>query len=185
MGTQRRAGGLWGGQAVLPARGWSCAPLPGSLPAEAQRSGENSSQSCDVPGFLKMGWSAKQLPVVRNAPRRALSILLPPHPRPSHRAVPAPCTGRTPRGTGGCHRPPRTEPSRAPCPAAAPQHPSLLVQLNPILPDLEYLGDQHLLLSIKGVESCESYGACGMGARAGCCCARGGGGLAGPPEPPH
>ncbi|XP_040428385.1 phosphatidylinositol 3,4,5-trisphosphate 5-phosphatase 2 isoform X4 [Cygnus olor] len=62
---------------------------------EAQRSGENSSQSCDVPGFLKMGWSAKQLPV-----------------------------------------------------------------LNPILPDLEYLGDQHLLLSIKGVESCESYGEC-------------------------
>uniref|UniRef100_U3ILG9 phosphatidylinositol-3,4,5-trisphosphate 5-phosphatase n=1 Tax=Anas platyrhynchos platyrhynchos TaxID=8840 RepID=U3ILG9_ANAPP len=62
---------------------------------EAQRSGENNSQSCDVPGFLRMGWSAKQLPV-----------------------------------------------------------------LNPILSDLEYLGDQHLLLSIKGVESCESYGEC-------------------------
>uniref|UniRef100_A0A8C9FJQ2 phosphatidylinositol-3,4,5-trisphosphate 5-phosphatase n=1 Tax=Pavo cristatus TaxID=9049 RepID=A0A8C9FJQ2_PAVCR len=62
---------------------------------EAQRSGENTSQSCDVPGFLRMCWSAKQLPV-----------------------------------------------------------------LNPILPDLEYLGDQHLLLSIKGTESCESYGEC-------------------------
>ncbi|NXT95550.1 SHIP2 phosphatase, partial [Anhinga rufa] len=62
---------------------------------EAQRSGENTSQSCDIPGFLKLGWSAKNLPV-----------------------------------------------------------------LNPILPDLEYLGDQHLLLSIKGVESCESYGEC-------------------------
>ncbi|XP_072733412.1 phosphatidylinositol 3,4,5-trisphosphate 5-phosphatase 2-like isoform X1 [Ciconia boyciana] len=62
---------------------------------EAQRSGENTSQSCDIPGFLKLGWSAKHLPV-----------------------------------------------------------------LNPILPDLEYLGDQHLLLSIKGVESCESYGEC-------------------------
>ncbi|NXE29619.1 SHIP2 phosphatase, partial [Ardeotis kori] len=62
---------------------------------EAQRSGENTSQSCDVPGFLKLGWSAKHLPV-----------------------------------------------------------------LNPILPDLEYLGDQHLLLSIKGVDSCESYGEC-------------------------
>ncbi|XP_031449848.1 phosphatidylinositol 3,4,5-trisphosphate 5-phosphatase 2-like isoform X2 [Phasianus colchicus] len=62
---------------------------------EAQRSGENTSQSCDIPGFLRMCWSAKQLPV-----------------------------------------------------------------LNPILPDLEYLGDQHLLLSIKGVESCESYGEC-------------------------
>ncbi|XP_054695729.1 phosphatidylinositol 3,4,5-trisphosphate 5-phosphatase 2-like isoform X1 [Grus americana] len=62
---------------------------------EAQRSGENTSQSCDIPGFLKLGWSAKHLPV-----------------------------------------------------------------LNPILPDLEYLGDQHLLLSIKGVESCESFGEC-------------------------
>ncbi|NWU65482.1 SHIP2 phosphatase, partial [Pterocles burchelli] len=62
---------------------------------EVQRSGENTSQSCDIPGFLKLGWSAKHLPV-----------------------------------------------------------------LNPILPDLEYLGDQHLLLSIKGVESCESYGEC-------------------------
>ncbi|NXJ37669.1 SHIP2 phosphatase, partial [Ciconia maguari] len=72
---------------------WSCVPC--SSPAEAQRSGENTSQSCDIPGFLKLGWSAKHLPV-----------------------------------------------------------------LNPILPDLEYLGDQHLLLSIKGVESCESYGEC-------------------------
>ncbi|XP_053931987.1 phosphatidylinositol 3,4,5-trisphosphate 5-phosphatase 2 isoform X2 [Cuculus canorus] len=62
---------------------------------EAQRSGENTSQSCDIPGFLKLGWSAKHLPV-----------------------------------------------------------------LNPILPDLEYLGDHHLLLSIKGVDSCESYGEC-------------------------
>ncbi|XP_056215528.1 phosphatidylinositol 3,4,5-trisphosphate 5-phosphatase 2-like isoform X5 [Falco biarmicus] len=62
---------------------------------EAQRSGENTFQSCDIPGFLRLGWSTKHLPV-----------------------------------------------------------------LNPILPDLEYLGDQHLLLSIKGVESCESYGEC-------------------------
>ncbi|NXV75239.1 SHIP2 phosphatase, partial [Atlantisia rogersi] len=62
---------------------------------EAQRSGENTSQSCDIPGFLRMGWSTKHLPV-----------------------------------------------------------------LNPILPDLEYLGDQHVLLSVKGVESCESYGEC-------------------------
>ncbi|XP_061862442.1 phosphatidylinositol 3,4,5-trisphosphate 5-phosphatase 2 isoform X2 [Colius striatus] len=59
---------------------------------EAQRSRDNTSQSCDIPGFLRLGWSAKHLPV-----------------------------------------------------------------LNPILPDLEYLRDQHLLLSIKGVESCESY----------------------------
>ncbi|NXL34556.1 SHIP2 phosphatase, partial [Glaucidium brasilianum] len=70
------------------------------LEAEAQRSGENTSQSCDIPGFLRLGWSAKHLPV-----------------------------------------------------------------LNPILPDLEYLGDQHLLLSIKGVESCESYGECCIAVR--------------------
>uniref|UniRef100_A0A803V214 phosphatidylinositol-3,4,5-trisphosphate 5-phosphatase n=1 Tax=Ficedula albicollis TaxID=59894 RepID=A0A803V214_FICAL len=67
---------------------------------EMQRSGENTFQSCDIPGFLKLGWSCKHLPV-----------------------------------------------------------------LNPILPDLEYLGDQHLLLSIKGVESCESYGECCLALR--------------------
>ncbi|XP_067405838.1 phosphatidylinositol 3,4,5-trisphosphate 5-phosphatase 2-like [Emydura macquarii macquarii] len=62
---------------------------------ESQRSGENSSQSSDIPGFLKLSWSAKQLPV-----------------------------------------------------------------LSPILSDLEYLLDQHVLLSIKGLDSCESYGEC-------------------------
>ncbi|NXP58938.1 SHP2A phosphatase, partial [Chloropsis cyanopogon] len=67
---------------------------------EVQRSGENTFQNCDIPGFLKLGWSSKHLPV-----------------------------------------------------------------LNPILPDLEYLGDQHLLLSIKGVESCESYGECCLALR--------------------
>ncbi|XP_031979559.1 phosphatidylinositol 3,4,5-trisphosphate 5-phosphatase 2-like isoform X1 [Corvus moneduloides] len=67
---------------------------------EMQRSGENTFQNCDIPGFLKLGWSSKHLPV-----------------------------------------------------------------LNPILPDLEYLGDQHLLLSIKGVESCESYGECCLAVR--------------------
>lgn len=46
---------------------WSC-PHGSSL-AEAQRSGENTSQSCDVPGFLRMCWSAKQLPVVCTAGR--------------------------------------------------------------------------------------------------------------------
>nr|XP_030128321.3 phosphatidylinositol 3,4,5-trisphosphate 5-phosphatase 2-like [Taeniopygia guttata] len=67
---------------------------------EVQRSGENTFQNCDIPGFLKLGWSSKHLPV-----------------------------------------------------------------LNPILPDLEYLGDQHLLLSFKGVESCESYGECCLALR--------------------
>ncbi|NXT10162.1 SHP2A phosphatase, partial [Prunella fulvescens] len=67
---------------------------------EVQRSGENTFQNCDIPGFLKLGWSSKHLPV-----------------------------------------------------------------LNPILPDLEYLGDQHLLLSFKGMESCESYGECCLALR--------------------
>lgn len=48
-----------------------------------------------------------------------------------------------------------------PC-SSPPEHPSFHTQLNPILPDLEYLGDQHLLLSVKGVESYESYGAWGQ-----------------------
>lgn len=33
---------------------------------ETRRSSENDSQSCDVPGFLKLGWSFKQLPKVRD-----------------------------------------------------------------------------------------------------------------------
>lgn len=57
-----------------------------------------------------------------------------------------------------------------PC-SSPPEHPSFHTQLNPILPDLEYLGDQHLLLSVKGVESYESYGAWGTVAL-GCCCLR-------------
>lgn len=35
--------------------------------AETRRSSENDSQSCDVPGFLKLGWSFKQLPKVRGS----------------------------------------------------------------------------------------------------------------------
>lgn len=69
-----------------------CPPFPGSVPAEAQRSGENNSQSCDVPGFLRMGWSAKQLPVVRPAPCRAPEHPPASSPHPSPPAVPAPCT---------------------------------------------------------------------------------------------
>lgn len=37
-----------------------------SFTAETRRSSENDSQSCDVPGFLKLGWSFKQLPKVRS-----------------------------------------------------------------------------------------------------------------------
>lgn len=35
--------------------------------AETRRSSENDSQSCNVPGFLKLGWSFKQLPKVRGS----------------------------------------------------------------------------------------------------------------------
>lgn len=62
---------------------------------ETRRSSENDSQSCDVPGFLKLGWSFKQLP-----------------------------------------------------------------KLFPIFSDLEYLQDQHLLLSVKSCDGFESYGEC-------------------------
>uniref|UniRef100_A0AAZ3NPD5 phosphatidylinositol-3,4,5-trisphosphate 5-phosphatase n=1 Tax=Oncorhynchus tshawytscha TaxID=74940 RepID=A0AAZ3NPD5_ONCTS len=62
---------------------------------EIRRSVENDSQSCDVPGFLKLGWSPKQLP-----------------------------------------------------------------KLLPIVSDMEYLQDQHLLLSVKSCDGFESYGEC-------------------------
>ncbi|XP_031718447.1 inositol polyphosphate phosphatase-like 1b [Anarrhichthys ocellatus] len=62
---------------------------------ETRRSSENDSQSCDVPGFLKLGWSFKQLP-----------------------------------------------------------------KLLPIMSDMEYLQDQHLLLSVKSCDGFESYGEC-------------------------
>uniref|UniRef100_A0A3Q3NEN4 phosphatidylinositol-3,4,5-trisphosphate 5-phosphatase n=1 Tax=Mastacembelus armatus TaxID=205130 RepID=A0A3Q3NEN4_9TELE len=62
---------------------------------ETRRSSENDSQSCDVPGFLKLGWSFKQLP-----------------------------------------------------------------QLLPVTSNMEYLQDQHLLLSVKSCDGFESYGEC-------------------------
>ncbi|XP_073342398.1 inositol polyphosphate phosphatase-like 1b [Pagrus major] len=62
---------------------------------ETRRSSENDSQSCDVPGFLKLGWSFKQLP-----------------------------------------------------------------KLLPIMSDMEFLQDQHLLLSVKSCDGFESYGEC-------------------------
>ncbi|XP_072520366.1 inositol polyphosphate phosphatase-like 1b isoform X2 [Salminus brasiliensis] len=62
---------------------------------EPRRSTENDSQSCEVPGFLKLGWSSKQLP-----------------------------------------------------------------KLHPLVSDMEYLRDQHLLLSVKSCDGFESYGEC-------------------------
>uniref|UniRef100_H3DHF3 phosphatidylinositol-3,4,5-trisphosphate 5-phosphatase n=1 Tax=Tetraodon nigroviridis TaxID=99883 RepID=H3DHF3_TETNG len=62
---------------------------------ETRRSSENDSQSCDIPRFLKLGWSFKQLP-----------------------------------------------------------------KLLPVMSDLEYLQDQHLLLSVKSCDGFESYGEC-------------------------
>ncbi|XP_046873076.1 inositol polyphosphate phosphatase-like 1b isoform X1 [Hypomesus transpacificus] len=69
--------------------------LHSSCLEEIRRSSENDSQSCDVPGFLKLAWSTKQLP-----------------------------------------------------------------KLLPIISDMEYLQDQHLLLSIKSCDGFESYGEC-------------------------
>ncbi|TDH07499.1 hypothetical protein EPR50_G00106630 [Perca flavescens] len=62
---------------------------------ETRRSNENDSQSWDVPRFLKLGWSFKQLP-----------------------------------------------------------------KLLPIMSDMDYLQDQHLLLSVKSCDGFESYGEC-------------------------
>ncbi|KAM9833080.1 inositol polyphosphate phosphatase-like 1b isoform X1 [Syngnathus typhle] len=62
---------------------------------ETRRSSENDSQSCDVPGFLKLAWSFKQLP-----------------------------------------------------------------KLLPYRSDMDYLQDQHLLLSVKSCDGFESYGEC-------------------------
>ncbi|XP_065814823.1 inositol polyphosphate phosphatase-like 1b isoform X1 [Labrus bergylta] len=62
---------------------------------DTRRSSENDSQGCDVPGFLKLGWSFKQLP-----------------------------------------------------------------KLLPIMSDMEYLQEQHLLLSVKSCDGFESYGEC-------------------------
>uniref|UniRef100_W5NDH9 phosphatidylinositol-3,4,5-trisphosphate 5-phosphatase n=1 Tax=Lepisosteus oculatus TaxID=7918 RepID=W5NDH9_LEPOC len=62
---------------------------------DLHRSSENDTQSCEVSGFLKLGWSSKQLP-----------------------------------------------------------------KLIPLLSDMEYLQDQHLLLSVKSCDGFESYGEC-------------------------
>ncbi|KAM9740996.1 inositol polyphosphate phosphatase-like 1b isoform 2-T2 [Menidia menidia] len=62
---------------------------------ETRRSSENDSQGCDVPRFLKLGWSFKQLP-----------------------------------------------------------------KLLPVTSDMEFLQDQHLLLSVKSCDGFESYGEC-------------------------
>ncbi|XP_035388191.1 inositol polyphosphate phosphatase-like 1b isoform X2 [Electrophorus electricus] len=62
---------------------------------EPRRSTENDWQSCEVPGFLKLGWGAKQFP-----------------------------------------------------------------KLHPLVSDMEYLLDQHLLLSVKSCDGFESYGEC-------------------------
>ncbi|XP_030065653.1 phosphatidylinositol 3,4,5-trisphosphate 5-phosphatase 2 [Microcaecilia unicolor] len=62
---------------------------------EFRRSGDNSSQSSEVAGFLKLMWSREQLP-----------------------------------------------------------------ELCPILEDMDYLVDQHLLLTVRSLDSCDSYGEC-------------------------
>lgn len=44
---------------------------------ETRRSSENDSQGCDIPKFLKLGWSFKQLPKVRGSSVRVCVISLP------------------------------------------------------------------------------------------------------------
>lgn len=91
-----------------------------SLFVETRRSSENDSQSCEIPRFLKLGWSFKQLPKVW----RPLEVTV-------------------------CGR--RLEPS---VDFVSPR----LSQLLPVMSDLDYLQDQHLLLSVKSCDGFESYG---------------------------
>lgn len=92
-----------------------CAPL--SSP-EMQRSGENTFQSCDIPGFLKLGWSSKHLPVV-SSPGASSSPSLPLALYPE------------PQGELELSPPPRTEPPCVPYPMAAPPSPSSLRTAEP------------------------------------------------------
>lgn len=46
---------------------WSAVTNTLNLFAETRRSSENDSQSCEVPRFLKLGWSSKHLPKVRGS----------------------------------------------------------------------------------------------------------------------
>lgn len=77
-----------------------------------QRSGENTFQNCDIPGFLKLGWSSKNLPVV-SSPGASSSPSLPLYPEPQGELELSP--------------PPRTDPPCAPYPVAAPPKPPLSV----------------------------------------------------------
>lgn len=95
---------------------------------ETRRSSENDTQSCDVPGFLKLGWSFKQLPKVRGSVRLEMAengLLVP-------GATFLMCDWFM-----SC---------------------LCLPQLLPIMSDMEYLQDQHLLLSVKSCDGFESYG---------------------------
>uniref|UniRef100_H3AZW7 phosphatidylinositol-3,4,5-trisphosphate 5-phosphatase n=1 Tax=Latimeria chalumnae TaxID=7897 RepID=H3AZW7_LATCH len=82
-----------------------------------KKSWENNSQSSDIPGFLKLGWSATQLPMVGLAFFTFLLLF----------SVSHDCSNN-------------------------------LRILNPILSEMEYLLDQHLLLTVKSVDGYESYG---------------------------
>lgn len=90
-----------------------------ALFVETRRSSENDSQSCDIPRFLKLGWSFKQLPKVRRPLVNMCS-----------RWLESSVDFVSPR----------------------------LSQLLPVMSDLEYLQDQHLLLSVKSCDGFESYG---------------------------
>lgn len=87
---------------------------PCSLPAEPQRSGDNTSQNCDIPGFLKLGWSAKHLPVVRAGGGTDTTNATPP-PALEHPPPPSPPSLLSPKGCWGLSPPPLPPGQRHPC----------------------------------------------------------------------
>ncbi len=101
-----------------------------SFCVEPRRSAENDSQCCEVPGFLKLGWSSKQFPKVDTI---WLSVII-------WRCALFNKDLKLLVGT--------------------PSEMSLLsfFQLQPVFSDLEHLRDQHLLLSVKSCDGFESYG---------------------------
>lgn len=149
--------------------------LSSALALEFKKSFENDSQSSDNINFLKVQWSSRQLPTVSSSspfrlplpwlemeqPVAWLASLLWPRkvrnssqfldgrpigwPRVKVGNAKKVCEAEVPRPLACClHRPP----GALPC----------ALQLKPILSDIEYLQDQHILLTVKSLDGYESYG---------------------------
>ncbi|KAK4829157.1 hypothetical protein QYF61_002422 [Mycteria americana] len=133
-GPARRRGSAGEGLGTVGPRGADGGPCRVVVvpTAEFKKSFENDSQSSDNINFLKVQWSSRQLPTVRRGRGRAGLVLV--------------------LGGGGGAAGRETPPSASvpsPCP-----------QLKPILSEIEYLQDQHLLLTVKSLDGYESYGEC-------------------------